>query len=415
MFPFPRFGLAVVFTGFLSATTVAAEMVTLAPAILVNDQVISALEVEMRVKLAMISSGLQDTADTREFLEGQVEQALIDEELQSQEAQRLGISVEAERVDEVFSQIANSNGMSAETLRARLKGAGILPDYLDDQIRAQILWRRILENEVLPRVTVSPEDVDDAVRRIEERQGEAQRLLAEIFLPIDNPAKTAEVTETATKVIEQMRRGASFQALARQLSQSPTAVSGGDLGWVDPGIMPEEVEKSLSGMSVGQLSDPIVTPTGVYVIFLRDSRPQPERMLTASVKMLTFAVKDFENRNAVNQAAGRATQAARALAACSDAEAVAERYNAQLDDLDKADVSSLPPGLRTATNGLPIGQASDLFRAAGGVGLAIVCDREDSGIDRGRVEERLLSEQVETLSRRYMQDLRRIATVEMRS
>ncbi len=390
-------------------------MRTLGPAIMVNDQVISALEIEMRVKLALVSSGLENSEEAREFLTGQVEQALIDEELQTQEATRLGITISAEEEEATLEQVAQGNGLDWATLSSRLERAGILPAYLADQIRAQILWRAVMRSEVVPRVIVTDEDVDEAIQRIEARQGESQRLLAEIFLPIDNPAQTAEVRETADRVIEQLRRGGSFQALAQQISQSPTAPLGGDLGWVDPGALPQEVEEVLERISRSQLTPPIVTPGGVYIMLLRDTRPTPERMLTISVKMLTFPVSNFENRNAVNRAAGRATKAAQALIGCDVAESVANRFSARVEPLpDKLEVSHMPGGLRGVTNGLPIGQASELFRAPGGIGLAVVCDREDSGIDRGLVRDRLLSEQVDRRSRRYLQALRRVATIEMR-
>lgn len=392
----------------------AAEMTTLAPRIMVNDQVISALEVEMRTKLALITSGLQDSPETRAFLARQVEQQLIDEKLQLQEAERLGVTVEEEAVEQTFAQVAQSNGMSAEVLRQRLRGAGVLPEYLSDQIRAQMLWRAVLRQEVLPRVTLTDEDVDDAVARIQERSGEQERLLAEIVLPVDNAGQTQEVVKTAEEVLQQIRRGAGFQALARQFSESPTAEAGGDLGWVEPGVLPAEVEAVVQKMQVGTLSEPIVTPRAVYIMLLRDKRPQPERKVTVTLKMITFRVSSFENRNAVNQAAGRAVQAAKALT-CDSADAVAKRFGGRLADIPPdTSVASLPGSLRTAISGLPNGKASDLFRASDGIGVAVVCDRTDGGVDRELVRERLLSEQVDRLARRYMQDLRRLATVEMR-
>lgn len=394
----------------------AAEMNTLKPAIIVNDQVISALEVEMRLKLALVSSGLQDSPEAREFLYDQVEQALIDEELQTQEAERLGITVSAEEEEQTLEQISQGNGMTWETLSARLEQAGILPAYLVDQVHAQLLWRTLLRKEVLPRVIVTDEDVNEAVARIQERQGEPQRLLAEIFLPIDNPSEAVEVQQTADRVVEQIKRGGSFPALARQLSQSPTASVGGDMGWVDPGSLPQEIEDALSKINPHDLTPPIVTPTGIYIMLLRDERPTPERLLMASVRMMTFLVRDFESRSAVNQAAERASQAQKALSNCDVFEGVAKRFDARIEPLpDPLEVSRMPPNLRAVTTGLPIGSASDLFRAPDGIGLAIVCSREDSGIDRGAVRERLLTEQVDRRARRYLQDLRRLATVEMRN
>jgi len=400
----------------LAGPAPAAEMQTLAPAIMVNDQVISALEVEMRIKLALVSSGLQDAPETRDFIDDQVEQQLIDEKLQVQEAQRLGVSVPEEQVEQTFAQIAQGNGISAEELEKRLRASGILPEYLTDQIRARLLWRAVMQNQLLPRITVDQTMVDDAVARIQERAGEPQRLLAEIVLSIDNASQTQQVLQRANDIIEQIRGGAGFQAIARQLSESPTAPAGGDLGWVDPGTLPPEVEQVIDTMEIGQLSDPIRTPTAIYIMLLREERPQPERLLMVSLKVLGFAVSNWESREAVNRAVGRATEAARALSSCEQAESVAKRFGGVIADLpEEINVADLPGPLRTATSDLPIGKPSELFRAQNGIGVAIVCARKDSGIDQEAVRERLIREQMDRLSRRYMQDLRRLATIEMRS
>ena len=400
----------------LALPAAAAGMTTLKPAIMVNDKVISALEMEMRIKLALVSAGLQESDEARAFLTRQVEQALIDEELQVQEAKRLGITSSAEEEAVTFRQIARSNGLDAPALRQRLEGAGILPAYLMDQIRAGLLWQAVLRSEVMPQVIVTDEDVDEAVRSIEARQGEPQRLLAEIFLPIDSSADTGEVVATAEEVIEQMRRGSGFQAMARQVSQAPTASVGGDMGWVEAGSLPQEVEEALTKIEVGRLTPPIVTPYGVYIMLLRDERPMPERKITVSVKMLTFPVRNFENRSQVNRAAGRAAEAQKALTSCEAAPAVARRFSAQVKLLpEEFEVSRMPGNLRSVTMGLPIGQASEPFRAPEGIGLAIVCARTDSGIDRELVRQRLMSEQVDRRSRRYLQDLRSLATIEMRN
>ncbi|GAB5467805.1 MAG: peptidylprolyl isomerase [Rhodospirillales bacterium] len=413
----PRLLCLVLLPLLLTARPGVADMNTLAPAMMVNDKVVSALTVEMRIKLALVSSGLPDNEETRAFLQRQVEQALIDETLQVQEAERLGIAADPEQVEEAFDQIATGNGLQPQQLRQQLERAGILPAYLEDQINAQILWRSVLRQQVLPRIVVTAEDTDEAVARIEARQGDPQRLLAEIFLPIDNASQTDEVMRNAESILEQLARGGTgFQALARQVSQSPTASAGGDMGWVDPGLLPQEVEAALDKIGVNQLTPPVVTRTGIYILLLRDERPTPERIVSISVKMITFPVRNFENRSAVNQAAGRATQAAAALNSCEAVESVARRFNGRVEPLPETlEVSRMPPGLRSATNGLAIGQPSELFRAPDGIGLAIVCSREDSGIDRERVRERLITEQVELLSRRYLQDLRRVATIEMRS
>ncbi|MGL1530599.1 peptidylprolyl isomerase, partial [Vibrio parahaemolyticus] len=75
--------------------------------------------------------------------------------------------------------------------------------------------------------------------------GQQEMLLAEIFLSVDNPDQEEEVFRTAERIVDQIQQAgnfAAFPSLARQFSQGTSAASGGDLGWVQPGTLPEELD-----------------------------------------------------------------------------------------------------------------------------------------------------------------------------
>jgi peptidyl-prolyl cis-trans isomerase SurA len=387
---------------------------TLRAAIVVNDAVISELELVMRMRLTMISAGLRENEETRLRIQPQVIRALVDEMIQSQEASRLGIVVDEAQVDETLARIAGNNNLQPEQLAQALVQSGILPDYLKDQIRAQLLWQQVVARRLRPQVQIAPEEIDEAVARLEATRNQPQRLLAEIFLGIDNVTEEGPIREQANQIYEDLQKGANFPALARQFSQSASAANGGDLGWVEPGQLPTELETAIAGLRPGQLSQPIETVNGIYLILVREQRTAPENEVTVMLKQVFFPVRE-RTRDALERAAGKAVEAAAAITTCADVAGVAERMQSPgTVDLGTLNLADLPANLRQMVTTLPINQASPPIEVPGGVSTVVVCDRQDGGINRAKVEERLVRDKLEVLARRLMRDLRRAANVEIR-
>ncbi|WP_340117956.1 peptidylprolyl isomerase [Pelagibius sp. 7325] len=242
------------------------------PAAVVNDDIISVLDLAMRVQLAVVAAGVEDTQEVRRRLTPQVLRSLIDERLQMQEAERLDISVTDLQVAGALEQIAQQNSMTEGQFLTMLRNRGIIPTTLIDQIRAQIAWQAIIQRRLRPNVVITPEEVEEVASRLSARRGAVERRVAEIFIPIESTAREGEARANAERLFEELRQGANFAGLARQFSQSGTASLGGDLGWVRDGEMEEELNSVLAQMGPGEVSVPIRTVSGYHILFLRDMR-----------------------------------------------------------------------------------------------------------------------------------------------
>ena len=242
------------------------------PAAVVNDEVISVLDLAMRVRLAIVGAGVRDSQDVRRRLTPQVLRGLIDERLQLQEAERLDISVSDDQVAQALQQIAEQNKMTEGQFLSMLRNRGIIPTTLIDQIRAQIAWQTVIRRRLRPTISISNEEVQEVADRMAVRQGSIERRVAEIFVAVESAAQEEEALANANRLIEQLRAGANFSGLARQFSQSGTANLGGDRGWVQDGGLPEELNKALAQMGPGDISPPIRTVSGYYILLLRDMR-----------------------------------------------------------------------------------------------------------------------------------------------
>jgi peptidyl-prolyl cis-trans isomerase SurA len=239
---------------------------------LVNDDVITAIDLAVRTQMIIASSGVPDTPESRQRLRPQVLRALIDDRLRQQAADKEGVSVPQDRIDDRMSQLAQNNHMSVEQFREALKHNQIDPNWLEDQIRTEIAWGLLVNRKFRANIVITDADIDASERRLREDAGKPEYRIAEIFLSVDDPNDTETVRESAQRLIEQLRKGSDFSELARQFSQSSTASSGGVLGWVAPGDLPPEIAAAVQGLQPDAVSDPVRSEGGFHIMKLLEQR-----------------------------------------------------------------------------------------------------------------------------------------------
>ena len=388
---------------------------TLRAAAVVNDEVISMLDLSMRTRLALLSAGMEANRENFERLQPQVLRTLVDERIQMQEAGRLDISVDDEDVQRAVRRLAAQNRMEPAAFIEFLTRNSILPTVLFEQIRSGLTWNLLLTRRIRPEVDVSDDELDQQVARLQASSSNVQYRLYEIFLAVDNVLQEQEAIETAQRLIGQLRGGAQFTAVARQVSQAPTSSVGGDLGWVDASQLPPEVAEVVQTMQPGALSTPIPTIGGIYLVALRDRRERVAGEVIADLRQVLFALPAGANAQTVQEANARAEQARRQIRSCGDAEQMARQIGVPGGgDLGNVKLTDLPADLRQIVSELEIGRASPPVRLSGGIGLLVVCDRDDGTVDRDEVYDQLVEQRLSMLARRYLRDLRRQANVDIR-
>jgi peptidyl-prolyl cis-trans isomerase SurA len=256
-------------------------------AVVVNQDVVTMSDVGDRLKLIAVSTGLPDTPELTQKLRPQIVEMLVEEQIKSQEARRLDLKTTPEEVTEAFGQIAAQNNISADEFKKMLKSRGIRLSTLDDQIRTQILWTKVVQRKLRPQVDVSDADIDSEMEKLRENIGKTQYRVAEIFLPVTDPQKDAQAKGFAAKLVAQLRKQPElFPKVARQFSQAPGAAQGGSLGWVSEGQLAQEVDGTIRQMEVGGLSDPVKSLSGYHIVLLQDKRQIAEEHLPPREEIL---------------------------------------------------------------------------------------------------------------------------------
>jgi peptidyl-prolyl cis-trans isomerase SurA len=388
---------------------------TLRAVAVVNDDVISMLDLFMRTRLAALSSGLELTGETQTRLQQQVLRRLIDEQLQLQEAERLSITVSDQEVADALESIARRNKMSSEQFEGLLARNQILPSALENQIRAELAWHNVVKVRLVPTIVIADEEIDEVVARLQAAGGGSQINLSEIYLEVDNVQAEEEVRRAATNLLEELRDGGDFSALASQFSQSATAAGGGNIGWIEEAQIPDELLSAVRSMKPGEVKGPVRGLTGYYILYLRDRKPIAGG--ADSVRLTQIFLKAPPDGQDADRSAlmAEAESLRTRIDSCETAAQVAEESGAPgSGDLGSLNVSDLSPALKNLVQTLPLEQPSEPMNIAGKLAILVVCEREGGAIDRERIHRNLIAQRLEILARRYLRDLRRQANVDLR-
>jgi peptidyl-prolyl cis-trans isomerase SurA len=388
----------------------------LRPAAVVNDEVISILDLTQRARLTLLATRQSDEPETRRKLVPQVLRRLVDERLQLQEAERLEIAVNDEQVEAALSDLAQQNKMTRDQFVAFLRRKGVLASTIQDQIRAQIAWSIVVSRRLRSSVNISDEEIEEVSDRISTGKDAVQHSISEIFLAVDNAQQEDEVRESALRLLSRLQDGANFGTLAREFSQSASASLGGDLGWVAQGELLSELEQALAAATPGTIIGPLQTTSGFYLLDYKEQRRAGQEE-TLNLKQVLFALSANPTADEIEAARVRAAGARAQLNGCDAVDDVAAAIGSPgSGDLGAVKTSDLPAELRAAVGNLAVGEPSQPVQVSGGISILTVCSRtgRDDGINRSRIVATLTNQRLDVLARRYLQDLRRSANVDIR-
>ena len=388
---------------------------------IVNGTIITQTDVEQRLALVVAANGGRIEESERERLRLQVLRNLIDETLQIQEAAAQKVEVENAEIQQTYERVAANFRKSPKDFAKYLRDQGSSENSIKRQIQGETAWRRVLSRRVEPFVAVSDEEVNAIIARLNASKGSDEYHVGEIFLST-TPTTMGEAQANAERIIDQVRRGASFTAYARQFSEASTAAVGGDLGWVRAEQLPEQLSAVVTRLSPGQISTPIEVPGGYSIIALLDKRQvlgSDPRDAILSLKQLTIKFPKGMTQDQATPKVEAFANALQRLQGCGKAAELAAEVGADVVNNDQMRVRDLPPQLQDLMLRLQVGQATPPFGSlADGVRSLVLCGRDDpqpsSGPSFEQIQSQIEEERVNRRAQRYLRDLRRDAVIEYR-
>ncbi len=173
-------------------------------------------------------------------------------------------------------------------------------------------------------------------------------------------------------------------------------------------------------MSPGQLSYPIRTPAGFYLLYLMDRKTlgaESPNDIVLSLNEVVFAVPEGASDDDRRRAEGQAQEVSQTAKSCGEMAKLGVERAPQLSrQIPEIRGSDLAPEIRQQVLALKVAEASKPVPLAGGIGVVMVCQRQDASPlpTRDQMSDNIARERLDALARRYMRDLRRGAYVDIR-
>ena len=243
----------------------------------VEEDVVMESELEeqlQRVRIQLRQSGTQMPPTT--VLERQVMERLVLEKIQLQVADRAGVEVTEDALDQAIVDIAKRNELSLEQFEEILSKEGFDRRVFREQIRQEILIAKLRKEEVDNRVRVRDVEIEAWLRNEDNNRDDNEEYrLSHILIATPSGASEEEVREARAKAEQARQRiidGEEFKSVAISVSDGQQALDGGDLGWRTGSEIPSLFADSIGTMEVGETSSVITNPSGFHLVQLSDQR-----------------------------------------------------------------------------------------------------------------------------------------------
>ncbi len=262
----------------------------------VNKEVITRRELDARLRLAkrdMAAQRIQMPPDN--VLEPQVLQRLITEKLELQEGRRLNIQITPAMIDAAIETIAKRNNATVAQIRQQLQASGVPWSDYENLIRRELLLERLRQTVVDRTILITDAEVDAFLR--EQKAREAGGLpavrptpapapppppppkpkavqpaimgIAQILVRVpegSSPDEVAVLRKKAQDLLARVRKGESFESVAKASSDGPEASLGGDLGVRPLNGWPDLFLKAVVNVPDGRISNSIQSPNGFHIL-----------------------------------------------------------------------------------------------------------------------------------------------------
>ena len=390
-------------------------------AAVVNDRAISTNDLRMRVRFAIFSSNLPRDEATARRLAPRVLDALIDEQLQLQEAEKEGMSLSDEDMKRAHSDAEQRLGLRPGKFLEHAKSLGLSERAANEQLAASILWSRLVQRRYLRGAAVGEDEVTEVIDKLKANKGKRQVRLFEIVLQVPNPNVDQQVRDNAVGIINELQKGASFASLARQFSFVPSASSGGLVGWVFPENLGPDLQPVVEALGESELEGPVRTHLGYHILFVQAERRIMEANPLAAkldLKQAFLPIPPGASPDVQDQQLALANDLSQNASSCEDLAARARAAGSPVSpDLGVFALGEMAPNMREAVKSLQAGQVSAPVKLPNGLMVLGVCSRDEAQPElpsRKTVRSQLENQRFQVIAQRYLGNLRRDAFIEKR-
>jgi peptidyl-prolyl cis-trans isomerase SurA len=282
---------------FLNSMPLFAETVLVDRAVaIVNNDVITQSQLDQlsdTVRYNAAENGQQ--LPSGKELNRQLMDRLIDESLQLQLAEKLGMRVGDSQLESAIENILKGEKKTREQLLEELRQTGSSYRQFREQVRNEILIGEIRRSQVQRRVSVTEQETETLIEKIQSQdQANLRYRIGHILIKLNESNNTntddSQALQQAQQLTLQLRKGADLHQLALKYSQGPKALEGGDWGFMGINEMPTLFADVVKDKHQGDVIGPFRSGSGLHLVQILDVEGE-QKVETTEVNALHILVK----------------------------------------------------------------------------------------------------------------------------
>jgi peptidyl-prolyl cis-trans isomerase SurA len=201
---------------------------------------------------------------------------LVEERLLQRVANRYGIKVGDEEIDMLITKMKQEGQIDDATLARQLKENGFTLEGYRHFLVAQVRRARIIDALIKPDIAMSEPKLREYYQAHYESYSAPEVRVSQILILVPEKAQPKDwaiAKQRMEKVVERLKKGATFEQVATLYSDDkPSAAAGGDLGFFTKGEMIPQLEEAVFRLNVGAVTNVIRSTQGLYLLKVTEKR-----------------------------------------------------------------------------------------------------------------------------------------------
>ncbi len=386
---------------------------------IVNDEPITMMDLDARIRLIIISSNLPNNLETRKNLSGQVLQSLISERLQHQEAKKLGIRVTNQEVENNIKFIEKQNNMPENQLIETLFKNGVPKSALPIRLKSNLIEQKLLQNIIKPKVVINNNEVNNEYNNLLANNGKMEYKFSEISFNFTNLSKKEDIILIAKQIRKKIIEEKNFDVIGKRIQENGTGVYKNN-NWKLINKINKDIYLQINTMEKDEISELVLTNTGVSIIKIDGKREFKIPELSQTVSDIAFISTDLPiNKNKIDLFIEDIKNKTKNIKSCDEMTELSKIYgNKRGKYLGKILLKNLPKYFIEELKNLNVNQPSKPIVAEDGIYVTMICNYDkvlnQEYALKEMIKDNIRKRSTTILKQRYLLDLNRKALIDVR-
>ena len=386
---------------------------------IVNDEPITMMDLDARLRLIIISSNLPNNLETRKNLSGQVLQSLISERLQHQEARKLGIRVTNQEVENNIKFIEKQNNMQENQLIETLFKNGVPKSALPMRLKSNLIMQKLLQNIIRPKVVINNNEVNNEYNNLLANNGKMEYKFSEISFNFSNLSKKEDIILIAKQIRKKIIEENNFDVIGKRIQENGTGIYKNN-NWKLTNKINKDIYLQIENMEKDEISELVLTNTGVSIIKIDGKREFKIPELSQTVSDIAFISSDLPiNKNKIDLFIEDIKNKTKNIKSCDEMTELSKIYgNKRGKYLGKILLKNLPKYFIEELKNLNVNQPSKPIVADDGIYVTMICnynkDLNQEYALKEMIKDNIRNRSTTILKERYLLDLNRKALIDVR-